>query len=106
MSDTRAKFQFYETFENIVSLLPTDEQLRFYKSIVRYGLFAEQPSFVGKDIALFQPIKEAIDNQTTRKVKNTENGRLGGLAKSSKMKQNEASSSKSHEEKRRREREF
>lgn len=105
MADSRAKFQFYETFENIVALLPANEQLSFYKSIVRYGLFAEQPSFEGKDIAIFQPIKEAIDTQTTRKVKNALNGRLGGLAKAGNLKQTVATCSKTHEEKRKEEEE-
>lgn len=77
----KAKFQFYETFENIINLLPNEEQLKFYKSLVRYGLFAEEPKLEGKDVALFQPIREALDDQYTRRIKNKDNGKKGGAPK-------------------------
>ena len=77
----KARFQFYETFENIIDLLPVDDQLKFYKSLVRYGLFGEEAKLKGKDKVIFQPIKEALDNQFTRKITNRENGKKGGAPK-------------------------
>lgn len=66
-------FQFYETFLQTIEALPTEEQLKYFSAICRYGLFGEQPSFEGKDKAIFLQIQFAIDNQNKRRSINREN---------------------------------
>ena len=70
-------FQFYETFLQTIEALPTEEQLKYFSAICRYGLFGEQPSFDGKDLAIFLQIQFAIDNQNKRRSINRENGSFG-----------------------------
>ena len=74
-------FQFYETFLQTIEALPTEEQLKYFSAICRYGLFGEQPSFDGKDLAIFLQIQFAIDNQNKRRSINRENGSFGGRPK-------------------------
>lgn len=73
MKDKIAYFAFYESFEKMLDFLDDEEQLRFYKAIIAYGLHGIEPEFSGKDLALFSQIKFAIDRQHSRSITNSNN---------------------------------
>lgn len=73
MDEKRNYFAFYETFDNQLEHLDDSTQLKFYRAIKDYGLYNIEPEFSGIELALWQGMKEAIDNQKARSAKNTEN---------------------------------
>lgn len=44
----REQFTFYKSFEEAISVLPEEEQLKVYRGIVRYSLFGEDPGEMPK----------------------------------------------------------
>lgn len=68
---------FYKSFEEAISMLPDEDQLKAYRSIVRYGLYGEEPDVDGVAGAIFLLAKPQIDANNRR----YENGKRGGRPK-------------------------
>ena len=71
-------FIFYETFAKQLKLLDKELRYRFYEAIIEYGLYGTVPDFTGLEACAWLPIQEAIDNAKARRIKNTEDGKIGG----------------------------
>lgn len=73
----REAMLFYKSFDEAISLLPDDDQLKAYRAIIRYGLYGEDPDIDGVAGAIFLLAKPQID-ANNRKY---ENGKRGGRPK-------------------------
>ncbi len=69
-------FIFYSTFYETVQCLEENEQLKFLKALIEYGLYGTEPNFSRKDLAIFTQWKFALDTQKARQNINSKN-RLG-----------------------------
>jgi len=68
---------FYKSFDEAISMLSDDEQLRAYRAIIKYGLYGEEPELEGVAGAVFLLAKPQIDANNRR----YENGKRGGRPK-------------------------
>ena len=74
-------FVFYETFYEVLSILPDDLKLKFYTALTEYGLFNKEPEFTGIEKALWLQMKFGIDSAKERYARRVENGKKGGAPK-------------------------
>ena len=71
--EQRQYFTFYETFLNQLDYLDDTTQLLFYRAIANYGIKDEDPVFSNPlHSAIWQSMKEAIDNQRIKSEVNKE----------------------------------
>ena len=68
---------FYKSFEEAISMLPDEDQLKAYRAIIRYGLYGEEPNVDGVAGAVYLLAKPQIDANNRR----YENGKRGGRPK-------------------------
>ena len=68
---------FYKSFDEAISMLSDEDQLKAYRAIMRYGLYGEEPSVDGVAGAIFLLAKPQIDANNRR----YENGKQGGRPK-------------------------
>lgn len=73
----KAYFQYYETFENVVLKIKDVEQREHFRaSIIRYGLYGEEPAELSEIEELAWIVcKELIDQQRHRREVNAANAR-------------------------------
>ena len=71
-------FVFYGTWEEQLECLDPATRVQFLEAIINYGLHEEEPDFTGLAQALWIGIKNDMDNAKARRIKNIENGKLGG----------------------------
>lgn len=48
----RNQFTFYKSFEEAISMIPEDEQLKLYRGISRYSLFGEDPDEMPESLSM------------------------------------------------------
>ncbi|MBP5307211.1 MAG: hypothetical protein J6Y79_04085 [Paludibacteraceae bacterium] len=68
---------FYRSFYEALEGLPDEMRLRVLDSVIRYGLYEEEPELNGVEASLFRLIKPQIDANVERR----ENGKKGGRPK-------------------------
>jgi hypothetical protein len=56
------KFTFGETLESAINAIPENEQLRFYKYIMNYGLHGIEPVLSDFELATWVQMRDVIDN--------------------------------------------
>ena len=97
MRTVNKRFTFMESyFWSIDQIKDPEKKLQFLLSVIRYGLFEEDPSFDSDmERAFFEEIRSHIDLSHQISERRSEAGKKGGQANSSKSKQKQANSSKS-----------
>lgn len=93
-------FVFYGTWEEQLECLDPAIRGQFLEAIINYGLREEEPDFTGLARALWIGIKNDMDNAKARRIKNMENGKLGGIKKAlnAGTKKEQSSSNKEQEQ--------
>ena len=80
---TRESFIFYRSFEDTINKLSTEDQLKLYRAVVRYGLLHEEPQFEESSLCdiiwtSFKPQLDANWKRAVSGVKGAEYGSRGG----------------------------
>ena len=94
-------FNFMESYyRSINKIKDPSVKLFFLESLIKYGLFNEEPVLNNDiEIAFFEEMKSHIDLSMEIRKKRAEAGKKGGEANTSKDEQTEASSSKDEQSK-------
>lgn len=72
---------FYKSFDEAISMLSDEDQLKAYRAIIKYGLYGEESDVDGVAGAIFLLAKPQIDANNRR----YENGKQGGRPKKTKV---------------------